>query len=54
MPVRKMPVRKMPVQVIPSGAAIGAEIRGVNLAQEFDDATFTAVENAYNAHGVIF
>jgi taurine dioxygenase len=44
----------MSIEVIPTGAAIGAEIRGVNLAQPLDDATFAAVENAYNTHGVIF
>jgi taurine dioxygenase len=44
----------MSFEVIPTGAAIGAEIRGVNLAQPLDDATFAAVENAYNTHGVIF
>ena len=44
----------MSVEVVPTGAAIGAEIRGVDLAQALDDATFAAVENAYNSHGVIF
>jgi taurine dioxygenase len=44
----------MSIEVIPTGAAIGAEIRGVNLAQPLDDATFAAVENAYNTRGVIF
>jgi len=42
------------IEVISTGATIGAEIRGVNLAQPLDDATFAAVENAYNTHGVIF
>jgi taurine dioxygenase len=44
----------MPVEVIPTGAALGAEIRGVDLAQPLDDATFAAIERAYNEHGVIF
>jgi taurine dioxygenase len=44
----------MSIEVIPTGAAIGAEIRGVNLAQPLDDATFAAVEHAYNTRGVIF
>ena len=44
----------MSIEVIPTGAALGAEIRGVNLAQPLDDATFAAVENAYNTRGVIF
>jgi Taurine catabolism dioxygenase TauD, TfdA family len=44
----------MSIEVIPTGAAIGAEIRGVNLAQPLDRATFAAVEDAYNTYGVIF
>ena len=42
------------IEIIPTGAAIGAEIRGVNLANPLDDATFAKVEEAYNTHGVIF
>src|SRR5262245_24973958 len=44
----------MSIEVIPTRAAIGAEIRGVNLAHPLDDAAFTAIEDAYNSHGVIF
>jgi taurine dioxygenase len=44
----------MSIEVIPTGAVIGAEIRGVDLAHPLDDAIFAAVENAYNAHGVVF
>ena len=44
----------MSIEIIPTGAPAGAEIRGVDLAQPLDDATFAAVENAYNARGVIF
>src|ERR1044072_4251475 len=44
----------MSIEVVPTRAALGAEIRGVNLAQPVDDATFTAIEDAYNAYGVIF
>ncbi len=44
----------MSVEVIPTGAALGAEIRGVDLAGPVDDATFAAIEQAYDAHGVIF
>ena len=44
----------MAIEIVPMGAAVGAEIRGVNLAQALDDRTFAAVECAYNAHGVIF
>ena len=44
----------MSIEAIPTGAAIGAEIRGINLAHRLDDATFAAIEKAYNTHGVIF
>jgi len=44
----------MAIEIIPTGAALGAEIRGVDLAQPLDDATFAAIERAYDEHGVIF
>ena len=44
----------MSIEVVPAGAALGAEIRGVDLADPIDDATFAAIERAYDAHGVIF
>ena len=44
----------MSIEVIPTGAAIGAEIRGVDLSQPLNDATFAAIDDAYNRHGVIF
>ena len=44
----------MSIEVIPNGAAVGAEIRGVNLAHPVDDATFAVIEKAYDTHGVIF
>jgi len=44
----------MSLEIIPSGAALGAEIRGVDLTQPLDDATFAAIERAYAAHGVVF
>jgi taurine dioxygenase len=44
----------MSIEVIPTGAAVGAEIRGVNLAHPVDDATFAVIEKAYDTHGVIF
>src|SRR5260370_25255497 len=46
--------RPMSIEIIPTGAALGAEIRGIDLAQPLDDATFAAVDRAYNEHGVIF
>jgi alpha-ketoglutarate-dependent taurine dioxygenase len=42
------------VTVVPTGAALGAEIRGVDLARELDEPTFRQVEQAFNRYGVIF
>lgn len=44
----------MIIEIIPTGAALGAEICGVNLAQPLDAAAFAMIEQAYNEHGVIF
>jgi taurine dioxygenase len=41
------------IQVIPSGTALGAEIVGVDLAEEIDDQTFRAVDAAYNEYMVL-
>ena len=35
------------MHVIPSGAALGAEIVGVELSQAMDDQTFRTIEAAY-------
>jgi taurine dioxygenase len=40
--------------VVPTGAALGAEIRGVNLARKLDRDAFRRIEDAFNEHGVIF
>ena len=32
----------MSIEIVPTGAALGAEIRGVNLADPIDDETFAA------------
>jgi alpha-ketoglutarate-dependent taurine dioxygenase len=44
----------MSIEIIPTGAALGAEIRGVDLARPIDDETFAAIECAYNNQAVIF
>ena len=41
-------------EVVPTGAALGAEIRGVNLAQDLDASTFARIEEAFDHHGVVF
>lgn len=42
------------MSITPTGAALGAEIRGADLAQELDAATFERIEDAFNRYGVIF
>src|SRR5437763_13077333 len=44
----------MNMEIVPTGAALGAEIRGVDLARPIDEGTFGQIERAYNEHGVIF
>jgi taurine dioxygenase len=44
----------MSLEIIPTGAALGAKISGVDLAQPIDDTTFAAIDRAFNDHGVIF
>src|ERR1700730_18866352 len=45
---------QMSIEIIPTGAALGAEIRGVDLAGSIGDETFAAIERAYYDHAVIF
>ncbi len=42
------------VQVVPSGAALGAEIRGVDLSQPIPDATRELLRQAWSDHLVLF
>src|SRR3954451_24329192 len=44
----------MSIEIIPTGAALGAELRGVDLSEPIDDGTFAEIEGAYNEYGVIF
>jgi alpha-ketoglutarate-dependent taurine dioxygenase len=44
----------MSIEIIPTGAALGAEIRAVDLAKPIDEATFAVIERTYNEYGVIF
>ena len=43
----------MTVEVFPTGAGLGAEIKGVDLSQPLEDAIFTEIETAFDKHGVI-
>jgi taurine dioxygenase len=45
-------VRAAPIAVIPIGAALGAEIRGVDL-RDLDAAQFAAIEGAWHEHQVL-
>jgi taurine dioxygenase len=45
-------VRAEPIAVLPTGAALGAEIRGVDL-RHLDAAQFAAIERAWHAHEVL-
>jgi taurine dioxygenase len=42
------------MKVILTAAVLGAEIAGVDLSRQLDDATFAAIERAYDEYGVIF
>src|SRR5258706_11432622 len=42
------------LSIVPTGEALGAEIRGVDLARDLDAETFRRVEDAFNQYGVIF
>mgnify|MGYP002840087964 FL=1 len=44
----------MAIDVIETAAPVGAELRGVDLSQPLGDNLFGKIENAFNAHGVIF
>ena len=42
------------IEIMPTGSAVGAEIRGVDLAQPLDAGAFGMIEQAFNEYGVIF
>ncbi|HEX7775791.1 MAG TPA: TauD/TfdA family dioxygenase [Parvibaculum sp.] len=43
----------MPIEIVPSRAALGAEIRGIDLAAPLDDDTFEAIREAWSDHIVL-
>src|ERR1043166_5975747 len=43
----------MAISVIPSGAALGAEVIGVDFSRNIDDQAFAIIENALHQHSVI-
>lgn len=44
----------MTIDVIPTGVALGAEIRGVDLSQRLTTNVFTLIERGSEAHGATF
>jgi taurine dioxygenase len=42
------------MSIAPTGTALGAEVRGVDLARDHDAGTFRRIEEAFNHYGVIF
>ena len=44
----------MSVEVIPSGCALGAEIRGVDLGGELSDGDFRRIESAWLEHCIVY
>jgi len=42
------------LNIAPTGTALGAEVRGVDLARDLDAVTFGPIEEAFNQYGVIF
>jgi taurine dioxygenase len=42
------------IKVRPTGAALGAEIQGVDLSQDLDDATFKQIVDLWHEHEVVF
>ncbi len=42
------------LNIVPTGAALGAEIRGIDLSRPVDETVFRAIENALHEYEVIF
>ena len=45
-------VRGQPIHVVPTGAALGAEVHGINL-KSFDDLEFATLKRAWHDHSVL-
>ena len=41
------------IEIVPSGAPLGAEIRGVDMSQPIDEATVREIDRAYARYGVL-
>ena len=40
-------------EIVPSGDALGAEMRGIDLSKPLDEHVFAVVEQAFNEHSVL-
>lgn len=49
-----LPIENLPLDIIPVAGRIGAEIQGINLADELSDEAVAAIRAALNHHKVIF
>ena len=47
------PSAAVDIEVIPTGAALGAEVRGVDLSRDLDDTTLAALQAAWDEHLVL-
>src|SRR5262249_61715738 len=47
-------MRNSSIEIRPTSGALGAEVSGVDLADELDAAVVSDIRQAFNAHGVIF
>ncbi|HAT35698.1 MAG TPA: taurine dioxygenase [Rhodospirillaceae bacterium] len=49
----KMPVNGGELEIVPSGDALAAEVRGVDLSRPLEDSDFAIIEHAFNTHSVL-
>jgi taurine dioxygenase len=43
-----------PISIVPTAAALGAEVRGVNLAERLTDEVFSRIDEALSRYGMLF
>jgi len=41
------------IEIVPGGAVLGAEIRGIDLSKPLDNSAFSLIEDAFNRHSVL-
>lgn len=45
---------KAAVEIVPTGAALGAEVRGIDLSKTLGEAAFSQIDEAFNRHSVLW